>query len=81
MLAHNQGSTAALRNLCLCGKRGFWEWTYTFPGGLPERGCDLLEFQGERIRVKNALRKVQGVRERGPAERARSGAARPGTGG
>lgn len=60
MLAHNQGSTAALRNLCLCGKRGFWEWTYTFPGGLPERGCDLLEFQGERIRVKNALRKVQG---------------------
>jgi taurine dehydrogenase small subunit len=45
----------------VAGDRGASEWTFVFTG--PEgaevavRGCDLFEFEGDRIRVKNAFRK------------------------
>jgi ketosteroid isomerase-like protein len=45
----------------VAGDRGASEWTFVFTG--PEgteiavRGCDLFEFQGDRISVKNAFRK------------------------
>lgn len=34
---------------------GFWEWTYRFPDGRVVYGCDLFEFVGEHIKVKNAF--------------------------
>jgi taurine dehydrogenase small subunit len=45
----------------VAGDRGASEWTFVSTG--PEgsevavRGCDLFEFEGEKIRVKNAFRK------------------------
>jgi ketosteroid isomerase-like protein len=45
----------------VAGDRGASEWTFVFTG--PEgtevavRGCDLFEFEGDRISVKNAFRK------------------------
>jgi uncharacterized protein (TIGR02246 family) len=45
----------------VAGDRGASEWTFvcTGPDGaeVAVRGCDLFEFQGEKIRVKNAFRK------------------------
>lgn len=47
--------------LFVSGDRGFAEWTFvvTGPDGedVPTRGCDLFEFEGDRVRVKNAFRK------------------------
>lgn len=49
--------------LFVSGDKGFAEWTFvvTGPDGedVATRGCDLFEFEGERIRVKNAFRKVR----------------------
>ncbi len=49
--------------LFVAGDGGFAEWTFvvTGPGGedVPTRGCDLFEFEGEKIRVKNAFRKAK----------------------
>jgi ketosteroid isomerase-like protein len=45
----------------VAGDRGASEWTFavTGPGGevIATRGCDLFEFDGDLIRVKNAFRK------------------------
>ena len=47
----------------VAGSRGAAEWTFraTGDGGEPfeVRGCDLFEFDGDLIRVKNAFRKVR----------------------
>jgi hypothetical protein len=40
------------------GDRGAAEWTFV-SGDTAVRGCDLFEFEGDRIRVKNAFRKVR----------------------
>jgi ketosteroid isomerase-like protein len=44
------------------GDRGTFEWDFVTPGpdGTAERvaGCDLLEFRGDRVRTKNAFRKI-----------------------
>ena len=40
----------------VAGDRGASEWTFV-SGGVSVRGCDLFEFEGEKIRVKNAFRK------------------------
>lgn len=44
--------------------RGASEWTFTWTDGADEphsvRGCDLFEFDGGLIRVKNAFRKQTG---------------------
>ena len=64
MFAHDDGSTSEVHNLRLHGDHGFWEWTYTFrlENGEThaELGCDFFEFEGEKIRLKNAFRKVLG---------------------
>jgi SnoaL-like domain len=59
MLEHDTGSTSKIHNIGILGERGFWEWTYTFKDGTVALGCDLFEFRGDKIRVKNAFRKVQ----------------------
>jgi ketosteroid isomerase-like protein len=49
--------------LVVAGDHGSAEWTFvvTGPDGqdVPTRGCDLFEFEGEKIRVKNAFRKAK----------------------
>ncbi len=42
----------------VAGERGASEWTFV-SGGAAVRGCDLFEFEGDRIRVKNAFRKIK----------------------
>ena len=42
----------------VAGERGTSEWTFT-SGDTAVRGCDLFEFEGDRIRVKNAFRKIK----------------------
>jgi ketosteroid isomerase-like protein len=47
----------------VAGTRGAAEWTFRATGDDGEafelRGCDLFEFDGDLIRVKNAFRKVR----------------------
>lgn len=47
----------------VCGTRGAAEWTFvaTEPDGseVRVRGADLFEFDGDRVRVKNAFRKTR----------------------
>ncbi len=47
----------------VAGDRGAAEWTFRATGDDGEpfevRGCDLFEFDGDLIRVKNAFRKVR----------------------
>jgi hypothetical protein len=40
-----------------------WSYAHTAEDGreIVVRGCDLFEFVGDRIRVKDAYRKVEGV--------------------
>ncbi|GLZ09457.1 hypothetical protein Acsp03_69230 [Actinomadura sp. NBRC 104412] len=40
------------------GNHGAVQWTYAKADGTKVYGCDLYEFSGERIRVKDAYRKV-----------------------
>jgi hypothetical protein len=46
------------------GDFGASTWSYSFPAEDGNesviRGCDLFEFDGDRIRVKDAYRKVEG---------------------
>jgi hypothetical protein len=42
----------------VAGEHGASEWTFV-SGGTAVRGCDLFEFEGDRIRVKNAFRKIK----------------------
>ncbi len=42
----------------VAGDRGASEWTFV-SGGVAVRGCDLFEFEGAQIRVKNAFRKIK----------------------
>jgi ketosteroid isomerase-like protein len=47
----------------ICGNRGVLEWSSSFVNANHERvtvrGCDLFEFDGDKIRRKDAFRKVQ----------------------
>jgi ketosteroid isomerase-like protein len=47
----------------VCGERGFSEWSFSATGldGEPFtlRGCDLFTFDGDRIKEKNAFRKLR----------------------
>jgi ketosteroid isomerase-like protein len=52
-----------------------WSYTYTDAAGNPVevRGCDIWEFAGDKIRVKDAYRKVHGdittpMRSAGPSQ-------------
>jgi ketosteroid isomerase-like protein len=58
MLAHDGGSTSEITHIHIGGEVGFWEWSYRFLDGRVVYGCDLFEFSGNRVRVKNAFRKT-----------------------
>jgi uncharacterized protein (TIGR02246 family) len=49
--------------VAVAGDRGHAEWTFAWTqedgSRLEVRGCDLFEFEGDLIRIKNAFRKVR----------------------
>jgi len=57
------GGVFADTEVMVAGTRGAAEWTFRAVGDDGEpfevRGCDLFEFDGDLIRVKNAFRKVR----------------------
>jgi len=61
MLDHDAASESLPGNLYVYGDRGVAEWSYksTDETGRTTvvRGCDLLEFVGDKISLKNAFRK------------------------
>lgn len=48
----------------VAGDRGTFEWTFVASGAdgraVLTRGCDLLEFAGDKVKKKNAFRKQRG---------------------
>ena len=63
LLDHDAGSEALPGNLFVYGDRGVAEWSYASSdeNGKPivVRGCDLFEFDGDKIKLKNAFRKCR----------------------
>ncbi|WP_327586812.1 nuclear transport factor 2 family protein [Nonomuraea sp. NBC_00507] len=64
MLAYDAGFESHAGNAFIAGERGAGQWFYTRTDedGQVHRvdGCDLYEFDGDRIRVKDAYRRVHG---------------------
>lgn len=63
MLTRTEGTTTLPTKLYFCGDIGIAEWAYSHVNSSNEtiiiRGCDLFEFAGSKIKVKNAFRKCQ----------------------
>lgn len=61
MLDHDAGSESLPGNLHVYGDRGVAEWSYVSTDergrSTTVRGCDLFEFVGDKIKLKNAFRK------------------------
>jgi hypothetical protein len=61
LLNHDAGSESLPGKLYVYGDRGVAEWFYKNTDEIGQstvvRGCDLFEFVGNKIKVKNAFRK------------------------
>lgn len=60
MFRHDAASTVEPGRIFADGNKVFSEWIYRFPQGsgrVPAHGCDVFEFEGDRIRLKDAFRK------------------------
>jgi ketosteroid isomerase-like protein len=60
MFEHDAGSTVEVGRTFAEGDRVFSEWFYRFPpesNQMPAHGCDIFEFRGRKIRLKDAFRK------------------------
>jgi ketosteroid isomerase-like protein len=66
MLAHDQTVRAQVSNVMISGQRAVWEWQYVRidEDGVEfvDLGCDLIWFEGDKISVKQAFRKVHEAR-------------------
>jgi ketosteroid isomerase-like protein len=61
MLATDDGSIVAFATPQVFGDHGLIEWSQQAQDGkLLARGCDVFEFDGDRVRRKDAFRKVFG---------------------
>jgi ketosteroid isomerase-like protein len=64
MLAHDEGAEAHGGLAFIAGDRGASQWSYSYTTAdgtvIEVQGCDLYEFAGDLIRVKDAYRKVYG---------------------
>jgi SnoaL-like domain len=62
MFAHDQGTTSSISNLRFGEDHAYWEWNYVSANPLStdtnSHGCDLFLFEGEKIALKQAFRKV-----------------------
>ena len=63
MMKHDRTIRSELRNLLFSGDRAVWEWFYYSHNEagveMIDHGCDLIWFEGDRIAVKQAFRKVR----------------------
>ena len=64
MLRYDEAAEGHDGHAFVCGHSGASQWSFSYAqknGTTVEvRGCDLYEFDGDRIRVKDAYRKVLG---------------------
>lgn len=64
MLAHDAALQSQPGKLYVYGDRGVAEWSYVESNAAGRqiivRGCDLFEFVGNKIRLKDAFRKCRG---------------------
>jgi SnoaL-like domain len=62
MFGHDQGTTSSVSNLRFGEDHAYWEWNYVSDNPLSTNthsyGCDLFLFEGEKIALKQAFRKV-----------------------
>jgi len=58
MMEHDSGGKAYVENVKVYANFGVYEWTYVFKDKSKIFGCDLLEFQGTKIKMINAFRKT-----------------------
>ena len=58
MTADNDGSELDVGALFVSGDRGVSEWSIKVDNKIVMRGCDLYEFEGDKIRRKDVFRKV-----------------------
>jgi ketosteroid isomerase-like protein len=63
MFAHDHGSSSSVTNLRFGDDHAYWEWHYLSDDGRAanshSHGCDLFLFEGDKIALKQAFRKVQ----------------------
>lgn len=64
MLRYDEAAEAHGGHAFVHGRLGASQWAFEYSGQdgttVEVRGCDLYEFEGDRIRVKDAYRKVLG---------------------
>jgi ketosteroid isomerase-like protein len=60
LLAHDSAGESRAGRAWVAGDVGAAEWSYVFPDGREVKGCDLFQFRGDKIVVKDAYRKTEG---------------------
>ncbi|MEN1786140.1 MAG: nuclear transport factor 2 family protein [Bacteroidota bacterium] len=58
LILFDNSTASSVSNLLIEGDRGYWQWQYHTATGDTMKGCDFFEFEGDRIKCKNAFRKV-----------------------
>ena len=61
MLAHDADKEGRSGRCFVCGNQGVAHWSYVYSEGerrIEVFGCDVFDFVGDRIRVKDAFRKT-----------------------
>ena len=58
MIKHDSGGEAFVKNIKIFEDFGVSEWTYVFKDKSIIFGCDLFEFEGDKIKMINAFRKT-----------------------
>lgn len=58
MILHDHARSTKVFNMHIHGNFGFWEWEYTTENDVLLRGCDIFEFDHNKIKIKNAFRKI-----------------------
>ena len=58
MINHDSGGKAYVENIKIYEDFGVSEWTYIFKDKSKIFGCDLFEFESDKIKMINAFRKT-----------------------
>ena len=59
MIAHDRVAKMEILNVQQSRDTAFWTWRYTDQTNAQILGCDLFKFDGAKIALKDAYRKVQ----------------------
>ncbi|WP_051163395.1 nuclear transport factor 2 family protein [Nocardia brevicatena] len=68
MAAYDSSTDTRLGLVLVCGSHGVVQWRHTRADGTHTEGCDIYEFRGDLIRVKDAYRKVNAVLVNAPSD-------------